>query len=426
MHVLINTKQFLGHFKALTPLAVSRFQRPILETLQLEVTPEGQGVLRATNLDADLSLEVPLLKVHRGGTVQLPLAVARALQDAKTSSVELEGFAPETLPFMADPARPCRRVALRTTSGVVTLQTFDPQHFPPQVVGPTTADIELRAWRLTRLIERTRYAVDEDSTRYALGGCAFEYEDGTLRAIATDGRRLALACEAATGTRLLPPACVGGDKERPLVPAVPAKALATLATVLATRENALLTLGFTADARFQVQSSGLLFTARLLEGRFPAWRAVFPPPSAVAARIDQPDRLGKLLKEAQRYTRKDSRGVELRLLRHMLTIVVENDWASTTREMVVRTLSQHPEEEARVTIDPAFLLDYLAVQRQAFTLWFPPEKGQAMRLESEGFEYLLMPMERPDEASESGASPATDQPPRHEHEESPAAEARSA
>jgi DNA polymerase III sliding clamp (beta) subunit (PCNA family) len=391
----------------------------------LEVTPEGQGVLRATNLDADLSLEVPLLKVHRGGTVQLPLAVARALQDAKTSSAELEGFVPETLPFMADPTRPCRRVALRTTSGVVTLQTFDPQHFPPQTLGLTTAEVELRAWRLARLIERTRYAVEESSNNYALSGCAFEYEDGTLRAIATDGSRLALAGEPAMGTRLLLPSCFGAEG-RPLSPAVPAKALGTLAAALATRQNVPLTLGFTAEGRFQVQGHGLLFTARLLEGRFPAWRAVVPPPSKTAARIDQPERLGKLLKEAQRYTRKESRGVELRLVGHLLTIVVENDWVSTMRDMVVRNLSPHPEEKARVTIDPASLLDYLAVQRQAFTLWFPPEKGQAMRLESEGFQYLLMPMERRDEASQHEASPATDQPPRHEHEEPPAAEAKSA
>src|SRR5512144_920566 len=139
MHVLVNTKQFLERFKALAALAVPRYQRPILETLQLEVTPEGRGVLRVAGPGAELALEVPLLKVHRGGTVQLPLAVARALQDAKTSSVELEGFAPETLPFMADPARPCRRVSLRTTVAAVTLQTFDPRHFPPQVVGRTTA-----------------------------------------------------------------------------------------------------------------------------------------------------------------------------------------------------------------------------------------------------------------------------------------------
>lgn len=425
MHVLVNTKQFLERFKALAALAASRFQRPILETLQLEVTPEGRGLLRATNLDAELSLEVPLQKVHRGKTVQLPLAVGRALLDAKTPSVELEDFAPHTLPFMADPIRPSRRVTLRTANGVITLQTFDPQHFPPQIVGPTTAEVELLAWRLMRLIERTCYAVEEGSNNYALGGCAFEYEDGTLRAIATDGRRLALAGEPATGTRLLLPSCFGAEG-RPLSPAVPAKALGTLAAALATRQNVPLTLGFTADGRFQVRGNGLLFTARLLEGRFPGWRAVVPPPSKTAARIDQPERLGKLLKEAQRYTRKESHGVELRLLRHTLTIATQNDWASTTREMVVRNLSPHPEEEARVTIDPAHLLDYLAVQRQAFTLWFPPEKGQAMRLESEGFQYLLMPMERPDEASQREVSPATEQPPRHKHEEPPAAEAKSA
>jgi hypothetical protein len=49
-----------------------------------------------------------------------------------------------------------------------------------------------------------------------------------------------------------------------------------------------------------------------------------------------------------------------------------------------------------------------------------------VRLESEGFLYLLMPRERLDEASRREASTATDQPPDHEHEKPPAAEAKSA
>ena len=37
MHVFVNTKQFLERFKALAALAASRFQRPILETIQLDL-----------------------------------------------------------------------------------------------------------------------------------------------------------------------------------------------------------------------------------------------------------------------------------------------------------------------------------------------------------------------------------------------------
>ncbi len=112
MQVLVSTKQFLGHFKTLAALAARRFQSPILETLQLKATPEGRGILHVAGLDADLALEIPLLKVFRSGIIQLPPAASRALQEAKTATIEIVDFAPQMLPFMADPTRPCRRVSL--------------------------------------------------------------------------------------------------------------------------------------------------------------------------------------------------------------------------------------------------------------------------------------------------------------------------
>ena len=65
------------------------------------------GVLRATNMDAGAEVEVPLLKVIRPGTVQLPTSsVIRAIADAKTGSVDIEELASETLLF--SPIRRCR------------------------------------------------------------------------------------------------------------------------------------------------------------------------------------------------------------------------------------------------------------------------------------------------------------------------------
>ena len=362
----------------------------------MQATEDRRGVLRATNLDAGAEVEVPLLKVIRPGVVQLPTSsVIRAIADAKTGSVDIEELASETLLFSPDPKVPSRKVAVRTPQGSVTLPTYDPAHFPAMTPVELTQAVEIPAWRFRRLFARTHFATDDDSTRYALGGCAFEFVDGTLHCIATDGRCLAHAFENATGTGLIaPPTIMIGGEERPLAPAVPSRALKALAGILDTKEYAALTLGFTPEGKFQVRACGLVFVAKLLEGRFPAWKEVFPETSKTTLRVMDPGRLLQLLKETTRYTTRESRATEFRLRRHVLTIVVENDRARTTRELVVRNLSEAPDEEASLVVDPRYLLDYLAAQTQAFVLSFPPEKGTPLLCQSEGFRFALMPIEQ--------------------------------
>ena len=72
MHVCVNPKQLLLRLKALLPLVRCHFPSPILETVQMHVTEDRRGVLRATNGDAGAEIEMPLLKVIRPGAVQLP------------------------------------------------------------------------------------------------------------------------------------------------------------------------------------------------------------------------------------------------------------------------------------------------------------------------------------------------------------------
>jgi DNA polymerase-3 subunit beta len=369
-------------------------------------------VLRATNLDAGAELEVPLLKVIRPGTVQLPTgSVIKAIADAKTASVEIEELPSETLLFMADPKVPGRKVAVRTPQAFVTLPTYDPEHFPAITPADLTQAVEIQAWRFRRLLARTLFAADENSPRYALGGCAFEFRDGSLHCIATDGRCLAHAFEDATGTGLIaPPTTVVGGEERPLAPVVPSRALKALAAILDAKEYPALTLGLTApEGKCQVQARGLLFVSRLLEGRFPAWKEVFPQPSKAALRVMNPGRLLQLLKETTRYTTRQSPATELRLRRHVLTIVVENDHARTSRELIVRNLSEAPDQEASVVVDPRYLLAYLAAQTQPFVLSFPPEKGTPLLCQSEGFRFVLMPLEQA-EKSETGVPELADRP----------------
>ena len=222
-----------------------------------------------------------------------------------------------------------------------------------------------------------------------------EFAEGVLRAVATDGRCLATASEAATGPGLEAPKSVRvGDEERSLAPVVPLGAVRGLMEVLKCLDpNRTLTLGFTPGGRFQLAGEGLSVSARLLEGRFPAWREALPPASPWSARVD-PHQLREAVKGLSRFTVPGERTMRVRLEGPTLTLSVANAEASSSAVVPVRNLSERPGEVATTDLDPRYLLSYLDAERSSFVLRFPPGKGHAMACEGEGLSFLLMPMSR--------------------------------
>jgi DNA polymerase III sliding clamp (beta) subunit (PCNA family) len=171
VEVFLNPKAFLARLRIVGALTGRRYPNPILETVRLEVTDRGVAHLRATDHDASICLSAPILKVLQAGTVQIPLLqVAKALNGLATGSATLRDLPPETLPIAQDPKTPTRQLVLSIPAGALTFPTFDPAQFPTPRSTATTAEVELPAWRFSRLITRTQYAADEHATRYALGG----------------------------------------------------------------------------------------------------------------------------------------------------------------------------------------------------------------------------------------------------------------
>ena len=77
-----------------------------------------------------------------------------------------------------------------------------PEDFPDLTVGEMTHSFEISASDLGRLIDKTRFAISTEETRYYLNGIYLHATDNngvaTLRAVATDGHRLAQVGSAVT------------------------------------------------------------------------------------------------------------------------------------------------------------------------------------------------------------------------------------
>src|SRR5690606_8018663 len=73
-----------------------------------------------------------------------------------------------------------------------TLQTLPETDFPDIAAGDLPHRFKLTAGDLKRLIDKTQFAISTEETRYYLNGIYLHLvDDKALRAVATDGHRLA-------------------------------------------------------------------------------------------------------------------------------------------------------------------------------------------------------------------------------------------
>jgi DNA polymerase-3 subunit beta len=109
------------------------------------------------------------------------------------------------------------RLTLAAGHARFALQTLPADDFPDIGIGDMGQEFELDAQDLKRLIDKTRFAISTEETRYYLNGIYLHTAETdkkpTLRAVATDGHRLAQvelpACRASSSRARPCTSCTG-------------------------------------------------------------------------------------------------------------------------------------------------------------------------------------------------------------------------
>jgi DNA polymerase-3 subunit beta len=155
---------------------------PILSNVLIEASADGRVRIMATDLDLQVTESLDAASVETAGaiTVQAHLLfdIARKLPDGSQVSLET-----------AD-----NRMAVKAGRSRFSLPTLPRDDFPVIVEGDLPTSFELPARLLAELIDRTRFAISTEETRYYLNGIFLHVSDDdqpVLRAAATDGHRLA-------------------------------------------------------------------------------------------------------------------------------------------------------------------------------------------------------------------------------------------
>src|SRR5215470_8275105 len=154
------------------------------------------------------------------------------------------------------------RVSVRASHSRFTLSSLPAAEFPlvEEINAQQTLSVAQGEFR--RLIDKTHFSMAQQDVRYYLNGLLLETEGKALRAVATDGHRLAL-CEMN----------LEGKAKTTQQVIVPRKGVLELQRILGTDGNLELAVG-TNHVRAQVGS--IRFTSKLIDGRFPEYGRVIP------------------------------------------------------------------------------------------------------------------------------------------------------
>lgn len=268
---------------------------------------------------------------------------------------------------------------LSTVRGSWTLPTEDPAEFPTMTADGAKNRIKMPADQFAGLVRAVVDACDLKSSRYALGGVMVEVKGDKVSFVATDGRRLTMA-EAEHDLAV--------DDSETLIPQRVAKMLAEIAKEAGGEELVELEAG---QNTLVCTIGSTVVTARLVEGRFPRWRDVFPKTEANPTTVSRVV-LADATRAAAITTSESSKGVDFSFSKdgmHLHAQSAEAGESSVTCDIVEFG------NAASVKLDPKFVLDFLAglakdgepdVEIQA------TRPGDAVRLKCGDVHGVIMPL----------------------------------
>jgi DNA polymerase-3 subunit beta len=369
MKVTCERDKLLAAFQIASAVAPSRSPKPILQNVKFEAGNDA-AVLTATDLEVGVRVQAAGVTVEAAGTALLSVArFSQILRESTDAVLKIETDG--------------RGTVVRGERSEFRLPAENPDEFPTVAEFKETAYWEVPARLLRELIRRTVFATDNESSRYALGGVLLEYSAGKLTAVGTDGRRLAVM----EG----PVNAVNGYKGSETMTIVPTRAMQLIERTLTDGDAEVQIVARAND--ILVRTSRAVIYSRLVEGRFPKWRDVFPKRDNVQKIPLVVGPAFSAVRQAAIVTSEESRGVDLTFGEGK---VVLSGRAAETGQSRIELPIGYDGPSISISLDPRYLSDFFRVleSEKPFTLELKDSESAAICSTDDGYGYVIMPLAR--------------------------------
>lgn len=364
MQFTVSREALLKPLQLVAGVVERRQTLPVLSNILINLSG-NQLSLTGTDLEVEMVARVTLEQPGEDGELTVParklVDICRSLPD----DAELK-FAMEE-----------QRVILRSGRSRFTLSTLPATDFPNVEQGSGELQFTCEQQDIKRLIDRTSFAMAQQDVRYYLNGMLWEVKQGQVRAVATDGHRLAMC------TR---PVSVASAETRQAI--LPRKGVLELSRLLDGDGQVAVILGAT---HIRVSTDSYTFTSKLVDGKFPDYDRVLP-------RGGNKEMFGSRTELRQAFGRtailsnEKYRGVRLLLTNGLLTIVANNPEQEEAEEQVV---VDYTGDSLEIGFNVSYLQDVCTVlSSENIKMTLSDSNSSALLEEPESGDslYVVMPM----------------------------------
>ena len=327
MKLTAKREDLLAPLQSVIGVVERRQTMPVLANVLLSAR-DNRLAITGTDLEVEL-VAATKVGLEQPGDITVPgrklVDIFRALPDGVSVTLSTEG----------------ERAIVRAGRSRFTLSTLPAAEFPVIEEINAAQTLSLPQGEFRRLIDKTHFSMAQQDVRYYLNGLLLETQESALRAVATDGHRLAL-CEMA-----LPSPGKTGQV------IVPRKGVLELQRILGTEGTVELAIG-TNHVRAQI--GDIRFTSKLIDGRFPEYARVIP---SSPGKIVQADRelLRQSLQRTAILSNEKYRGIRLAVRTDLLVIQAHNPEQEEAEDQVEVVYAG---DEVEIGFNVNYLLDALS------------------------------------------------------------------
>ena len=359
----------LAHIQS---VAEKRNTIPILANVLIAVK-DGRLSFTATDMEIAIVEDVAATTTRNGATT----APAATIYDIVRKL-------PEGAEVEFDHPGGDAQLALRAGRFATSLLVLPVEDFPAMTAGQLPHRFHLPALVLRGLIDRTRFAISTEETRYYLNGIYLHAVDSggqrRLRAVATDGHRLARVEEdLPEGAGAMPGVII------------PRKTVGELRKLL-DEESGSIDISLS-DTRIQFTVGPITLTSKLIDGTFPEYDRVIPRDNDKIMRVGKKDFSDAVARVAA-ISSERSRPVKLALQKDVLTLSAASPDQGTAVEELDGDRVQYTSDPLEIGFQARYLNDITDQITDQVEFRFADGSAPTIVCDSadESALYVLMPM----------------------------------
>src|SRR5262245_57436214 len=341
---------------------------PILTNVLIQASA-GEVRLTATDLDIEI-IETVVADVAKDGAITVPAHMLHDIVRKLPDGAQLE----------IEQGPDSGRVSVFAGRSRFALQALPPDDFPDLNAGELPNRFTLPAADLKGLIDKTRFAISTEETRYYLNGIYLHEVPAAkvLRAVATDGHRLAQAQV---------PRPKGAEGMPGII--VPRKTVLELVR-LVEGEAGDIEIALSAS-KIRFTWGALVLTSKLIDGTFPDYERVIPRHNDKMLEVDTALFTGAVDRVSTISSEK-GRAVKLNIGAGKVVLSVNNPESGSADEEIAAEYSSEPLD---IGFNSRYLLDIAAQIKSDQAAFYLADAGSPTIIRDPGDDqalYVLMPM----------------------------------